>query len=661
MFELKNRRICLDFHTSPHIPEVGADFDPDEFGDAMQKAHVQSIQLFSRCHHGCMYYQSKRFPERVHPHLARPNLLGEQIGACKKRGIQAMIYVTVQWDDYTATQHPEWLTRDEQGRPTGNAPYEPGFYNNLCVNTPYRDMLKEMAGELIETFDWFDSILFDIVQTKECSCVYCQDKMLSLGMDPSRGEDRKAYAIQMMNSFKLEMTRFVHSMKPGCGVFYNRGYVGVAERKAADAYTFYDIESLPGGHWGYMNFPVASRYVRNLGKDADGQTGKFHTTWGDFGSYRNRAALEFECFNIIAMNFKCLVGDQMHPRGRLDKTAYELIGAVYAQVKEKEAWCLGAKALTDICVFTPEEFFETESGSLRPSIVGATRMLQELGHQFDIVDSAGDISGYKLAILPDEIPVDEHMANKLNGFTAAGGCVIASYVSGLYQNGAFWDGIGAAYKGPAPYSPDYIVPEGEIGAGLADAEYVMYRQGALIEAAAETEALAWVNVPYFNRTWRRFSSHQHTPSSGKRGYPGAIRNGNVIYFMHPLFSMYDHNAPRWCKMLLANAVDMLMPRRLVRHDGPSTVLAVLNTQPDMNRHILHALHYIPERRGKTIDIVEDVIPLYNLSFTLDIPERIKTVKLAPQMAALDFQQGGDGLLRFTVPAVFGHQMTEIAY
>ena len=60
------RQIHLDFHTSPLIPDVGADFDPEEFAATLKNAHVNSINLFARGHHGMLYYDSKAFPERVH-------------------------------------------------------------------------------------------------------------------------------------------------------------------------------------------------------------------------------------------------------------------------------------------------------------------------------------------------------------------------------------------------------------------------------------------------------------------------------------------------------------------------------------------------------------------------------------------------------------------
>ena len=39
-----------------------------------------------------------------------------------------------------------------------------------------------------------------------------------------------------------------------------------------------------------MHFPLTARYARNLGIDCVSHTGKFHTSWGDFHSFKNKAA-----------------------------------------------------------------------------------------------------------------------------------------------------------------------------------------------------------------------------------------------------------------------------------------------------------------------------------------------------------------------------------
>ena len=76
---LAPRQIHLDFHTSEAIPDIAANFDPRTFAETARKAAVSSITVFARCHHGWLYYPSKRFPELIHPNLKNHNLLLEQV------------------------------------------------------------------------------------------------------------------------------------------------------------------------------------------------------------------------------------------------------------------------------------------------------------------------------------------------------------------------------------------------------------------------------------------------------------------------------------------------------------------------------------------------------------------------------------------------------
>ena len=385
MDSLRTRQIHLDFHTHGDIPDVGASFDPGEFAQTLTEAHVNSITCFARCHHGWIYYDTKAFPERRHPHLKR-NLLPEQIEACHRRGIRVPIYVTVQWDAYTANEHPEWRVVDPDGKLEGTPPYEPGFYGSLCVNTPYRELLKKQVTEIVSLMP-ADGFFFDIMVPKDCSCSWCRAKMREEGVDAYSKEARQRFGLASLNQFKIEMTHFVHGLAREASVFYNAGHVGTRHRSVSDAYTHFELETLPSGEWGYLHFPVTARYVRTLGKEYLGQTGKFHTSWGDFHSYKNEVALEYECFRMLALGAKCLVGDQLHPDGRLDREVYRRIGRVYSEIEKKEPWCVDVDALADIGVLTPEESMGAGFGQLPRAIKGATEMLEELAQQFDILDS----------------------------------------------------------------------------------------------------------------------------------------------------------------------------------------------------------------------------------------------------------------------------------
>ena len=105
---------------------------------------------------------------------------------------------------------------------------------------------------------------------------------------------------------------------------------------------------------------------------------------------------------------------------------------------------------------------------------------------------------------------------------------------------------------------------------------------------------------------------------------------------------------------------MLLPQPLVRHGGPSTLEVMLNEQPARNRLVLHLLHYIPIRRSRQIDIIEDVIPVYDVPVSVCADNAIQSVKLAPGGDGIDFRIAG-GRVEFTVPCVNGHQMIELSY
>lgn len=654
---LRFRQVHLDFHTSEHIPGVASEFDPEEFAEIVQRAHINSVTCFGRCHHGWIYYQTRKFPERRHPTLAR-NLLEEQIEALHKRDIRAPIYLTIQWDHFTANAHPEWLCRDENGAPIGNRTFEPGFYRRLCVNSPYRDFLKEHIQEVLQLLP-VDGLFLDIVTPVACACRWCVDLMEKRGLNPADASDRQRFGLETINAFKLEMTGFIRQFNRECTIFYNAGHIGPRHRPVAKAYTHWELESLPSGGWGYLDFPLKVRYTRTLGMDSLGMTGKFHTSWGDFHSYKNQAALEFECFHMLALNAKCSIGDQLHPKGRMDRAAYELIGKVYEQVETKEPWCEEAQAVVDAGLLTPEEFLGGGARQIPPAAFGAVRMLQELKVQFDVLDSKSDFSKYKVLILPDRIPVSSELGEKLDRYVAQGGALLASFESGLNEAGTEFQlrCLGVRYKGPAPYSPDFILPRGPIGRGLAETEHVMYLRGKEVEPAG-AEVLAPCVIPYFNRTWQHFCSHRHTPSSGKEAYPAVLRNGRAIYFAHPVFEQYHENAPRWVKILVRNALAMLLPEPVLEVDGPSTLLATLNEQRAQQRWVVHLLHYIPERRGQAFDVIEDVIPLYDVPVRVRCPRTVKQVELVPERKLLPFEVAA-GQVRFRVPVVRGHQMISL--
>lgn len=657
------RQIHMDFHTSPLIPGIGDGFDPEAFAKVLKEAHVDSINLFARGHHGMMYYDSKKFPERVHPNLKDRGLLAKQTRALRAAGIDVNAYTTLNWDIYTVREHPEWVCVEADGKYSdylGRNYLSPTFYINLCANTPYRDFMKEHIQEMLTVGD-FNGVWIDASFLAECCCPTCLKLMEEKGLDPLNPAHRRQHSIDTNHDILRFLTEAVHEVSPDLNVMYNKSHVGFVDRPVSDAQSYFAFESLPGGEWGYMDYPVAVRYNRNEGIPTAGMTGRFHTSWGDTHSYRNKAALEYECFRMIAHGTHCIIGDQLQPSAALDEDMYKIIGEVYGSVEAKQPWLEGTMPKVEIAVVSAEEFQGAGAGSLPVTDRAACRMLTELGYQFDFIDSQKDLAKYRMIILPDVIPVDEAFAQKLDAYAANGGRIIITANSGLKPEGGFaLKCMGVEDCGEAYYAPEFIKPVSAIGEGLPKREHVMYQRGRNVKAVEGTEILEVVTEPYFNRTWHHFSGHLYTASSGKTGHPAICRRDNVIYFSHPMFSIYDESAPIWIRTMMDNAIRLLLPERLIEHDGPHSVELTLMTQKEQNRDIVHVLHYIPERRTPHHDIVEDVIPLYNLNIKVRVDQSVQSITCVPDGETLPFTQE-ESVVNVCVPVVRGHGMIEIKY
>jgi len=646
------RDVHLDFHTSEYIKDVGVDFDPEEFARTLIDAHVNTICIFARCHHGYCYYPTK--VGVVHPGLKRRDLLGEMIEALKAHNISVGVYTTVAWDELNARLHPEW----RQIKPDKNF-VETGYWKWLCLNSPYADWVEAHVRELLSNYQ-FDRFFIDIVMQwfDGCICDYCLSDMEKNGLNPENPSERRLQAIRVQRRFMKRMKSIIEEYDPEIAVYFNRSWTLSAHpeanlREDLKYYSYVSIESLPTGGWGYNHFPLMAHYLMNKNIPLQSLTGRFHKSWGDFGGLKNRVALEYECLRVAVRGIRIGVGDQLHPRGRLDPATYKLIGHVYGQIERLEPWLIDTEPVADIGILIangtgPEGILGTDLNSEE----GAMRILMELGHQFLIVDEWDDLSKFKLLILPDHVYLSENLTDKLERFLKNGGRIIASYFSGLMQK----TNEPALRNWPiqsirrSRYSLNYLRPvRDKVGLDIEEYDYALYEPAAYVEATSEAETLAKVVEPYFDRTAAHFCSHRQTPPDKDSGYPAIVRTANIVYFAFPIFRAYKLHGFSIYKILVRNAINYLMPEPVLKHNLPSTAEVVVRRQKDS--YIVHILHYVPQRRAEGIDIIEDVLPINDVKIALHghferaylIPEKyeLKTERLENYTSA-------------TIPTVKGH-------
>jgi hypothetical protein len=647
------RQVHLDFHTGPWIKDVGRDFNARDFARTMKAAHVNSVTVFAKCHHGHLYYTTKR-PER-HPGL-RPglNLLGEQVEALHREGIRAPIYISVQCDEYAADTHPEWIAREADGRPVGAGPLNPGW-QILDMSSPYQDFLAEQTAEVLKLFKPVDGLFFDMCWDQTSLNNYTVDAMQQANLNPENENDRKLFSHRVSLAYMKRFHAMTLAASPKATVYFNsRPLWNLAEE--APYLSQVEIEALPTGGWGYMYFPKNVRFARNFGLQYMGMTARFHKSWADFGGLKPYPALEYEMCQSVAHGARCSIGDQLHPRGRLDKAAYELIGTVYQRIEEHEPWLRDAQPVVQIGVLrvaAPGTW--ALSNDENRALDGVTRMLTQLKHQFDIITPENDWAPYELLVLPDGIRVDAALARRLKAFLKNGGALLATGTSGLNAEGTelTLPELGVKPHGLSPFTTTYFRFGKEIADRAPATDHVMYDRGVRLTPLRGARSLGRVVEPYFERGWRHFSSHNQTPSATVSRYSAAVLNGNTATIAYPIFTAFAQHGNWTYRRLVENVLKLLLPQPLVRADAPtSTEVTVLRQR---GRTLVHLLQYCPERRTPNLDIVEDIVPLYDVPLSVKLPRAPRSAYLAPEQTLLPFSWQ-DGRADVCVPEIHGHQM-----
>lgn len=666
-YKLRFRQIHLDFHTSPAIPGIGEEFDKAQWQEALRVGHVDSITCFSKCHHGWSYHPTQ--VGRIHPHL-NFDLLRAQMDASKEIGVNVPIYVSAGVDNVMGEEHPEWREIGINGAFVGwTGPINKAGFMTMCFNSPYLDYLCDQIREAVRLFPEANGVFLDIIFQGECCCRWCLEYMAEHGLDADKPEDRQACAREGLMRYYRETTAACRCDDPDMPVFHNSGHVSKGRRDILRYFSHLELESLPTGGWGYDHFPLSAKYSSKLGLDYLGMTGKFHTTWGEFGGFKHPNALRYECAAIIANGAKISVGDQLHPSGEMDMSTYRLVGEGYAEVEAKEKWCDDVTCVADIGVLSSE----AESGTRDPD-TGAGRVLLESHLLFDLLDREMDFSPYKLLVLPDSILIDEVLKVKVNAYLARGGKLLLSGRSGLAKDGSgFAFDIGGEFAGESPFHPDYVELDGLAPEWLSS-PLVMYMKSQQVKPTSG-EVLARIREPYFNRTWKHFCSHQHAPAAELSSYAAALRKGNVLYLAHPVFSTYYAMGAVAYKDYAANAIRALIGDELILTTNmPSTARVTLMKQAGENRYVLHLLYantiargaaaqLSPEgyvRNSNPLEVIEDLLPLRDVRVSLALPEKVRSVTLEPQGEEIGFD-AANGCISLSVDEFLCHQMVVIDY
>ena len=142
--------------------------------------------------------------------------------------------------------------------------------------------------------------------------------------------------------------------------------------------------------------------------------------------------------------------------------------------------------------------------------------------------------------------------------------------------------------------------------------YVFYGDGEKIELTNGIE-LGRRENPYFNRALLHFCSHQHTPNSEQSGGAGMTEGKDGIYFAWSVFEDYATKGSLILKKTVCYALDKLLGfEKTLETNLPAQGVVTLMKQKVENRLVNHILYASPVKRGTDIEVIEDILPVYNV-------------------------------------------------
>ena len=205
--------------------------------------------------------------------------------------------------------------------------------------------------------------------------------------------------------------------------------------------------------------------------------------------------------------------------------------------------------------------------------------------------------------------------------------------------------------------------------------FVMYLPSRRIRARGGV-SLGQVFDPYFNRGFRQFCSHQHAPyRTEPSGFDAGVMTDKVLYFAHPVFSIYRGFGMVYLQEFVVNALRRFFGADLqVRTSMPTTARVTLFDQPEEKRAVLHLLYantinrgggglHLPNQphsNGYAIEVIEELLPLEDVRVSVKVPHAVRSVRFVPQGEAVPYEMK-EGRIEFTVPRLLCHQMVEFAY
>ena len=627
--------LFYDFHTSPVLKNIGKNFDAEAFAARLARNNIDFVSFPVRCNQGMAYYDTKI---GIRHYGLDFDLFGSLVDACKKYNIKVNAYFNGGISQEESRLHPDW-----QAQPTVKPAITDchPFNRTVCGNTPYREHLIAMALEVAKKYD-VAGFFVDCLAGASCRCECCLKKMQAEGIDPADEKQVNEFALRRNRELAKAFADAVKAVNPDYLLYFNGiGY----ENQLALGGSYLDFECIPtklGCDYDYL--PLMSRYMRTLGDYPRlNMTGRFNQ-WGDFGGLRSEKAIRQELVTGLANGLRPNIGDHMPPDCAVPEKVMLQNERIFAWLQEREEFYTNGVAQADMAILFPKTHQEIY---LAKELRGALRLLCDLHCQFDIVTMAADWSKYRLLVLPDTVRVTAEVEARLQEFLDRGGKVISSGNSGMRADSdEFMPDWGVKLVSKKGFNPGLFEDKDAMAMNV-------YASGNLLENVNSKTIYPLVAPQVEFGFDGIYAEYYNPPQLEASKYPFLSCNGKVAHFSYNIFTGFKEFAATTLRDVLSDALEMLLPDRLVKTEDLPKFVRVYLTAQTSGREMLHLTAHIPEKRTDNCEVIEDDLTI--LPSTI----YVKTAKTAafsePEHAPLAVERDGE-YLKISVPQFTGYSL-----
>jgi len=633
------------------------DFDAERMAQDFADMGVTFFSFFAGGY--VTTYPSKLPYSRRSPWLGEQDITGAIVKAAHARGIKAIAMADLSiLPPAVEKEHPEWAVTDSEGRPVVGAS---GMYA-ACIMGGYREEYgREMVREILERYD-VDAVKFGggsyTFADGICHCERCRRDFEESCRRPlpSRADwddpawvDYQEWRISKTTERCKYLFDLVKSIRPDMPVMGNGGCMGALDMESMSKYQ--DMIQLEGQTRILWDSEMNGRWVPPLWVAEEASyvtTVTDRPVWVVVSYWRSRpwrrAAVDYAeqkpyMAQILANGASPMVNlSGGPPIVHEDQRGFKASTELFCFLRDHAEYYDGDRSGANVAVlYSPETMVfygrNDREGRYIEAFRGFERALTEEHLPFDVVSSRALnrslLSHYRVLVLPNAASLSEKTADTLRQFAEAGGSIVATFETGLYDErggrrevpavadllGADSSGIVASVTTGAENTEHSGVYQNycilstphEITRSL-EGTSVLPIGGAYCQAAPRAGAL----VPLvLGAPFPVFPEGLSYPTEGPLGHPMMIvheRAGGQrsVYLPNQLDKLHYVSGMPDIARLLADSVRWAahddIPLRCV---GPTTLSATLRLQE--NRALVHLINFTGGER-----YAKQLVPLYDI-------------------------------------------------